>query len=52
MLAPQLSQDLDMSPDSLGAMNVLKTKLFRNKTDSLLCFLGHSANNVSLLLNQ
>ena len=55
VLAPQISQDLDLSLDALGEVQVSKTKLFRSPTEpskTVMCFLGKSANNLSLLIDQ
>ena len=55
VLAPQLSQDLDLSLDVLGEVHVSKTKLFRSPAEpskTVMCFLGKQANNLSLLIDQ
>ena len=53
VLAPQLSQDLDLSLDALSELHVSKAKFFRSPSQpskTVMCFLGKQANNITFVI--
>ena len=55
VLAGQINQDIDLSLDALGDLDVRKAKIFRapkQPTKTVLCFLGEKARNISFVIEQ